>query len=78
MKLITKVVVDHFRSIRHQEIGDFSNFTSLAGLNNSGKSNLLRAVNAFFSGHTDICDPLDFQRDYFCHDARSKKPSAYR
>ncbi|MCD6327176.1 AAA family ATPase [bacterium] len=73
MKLITKVVVDHFRSIRHQEIGDFSNFTSLAGLNNSGKSNLLRAVNAFFSGHTDICDPLDFQRDYFCHDARSKK-----
>jgi AAA15 family ATPase/GTPase len=50
MKLITEITVDHFRSIRAQKIGDLGHFTAIAGLNNSGKSNLLRALHAFFQG----------------------------
>lgn len=52
MKLITGVMVDHFRSIRNQEIGDLGHFTAIAGLNNSGKSNLLRALYVFFRNAT--------------------------
>ena len=73
MKLITKVSVDHFRSIRGQQIGELGHFTALAGPNNSGKSNLLRALHAFFQNQTDAGVPFDFMRDYFCHDLKMKK-----
>ena len=73
MKLITEVTVDHFRSIRGQSIGDLGHFTALAGLNNSGKSNLLRALNLFFQNQTDIGIPFDFIHDYFCHDLKMRK-----
>jgi predicted ATP-dependent endonuclease of OLD family len=73
MKLITEVTVDHFRSIRAQKIGDLGHFTVIVGLNNSGKSNLLRALHAFFQNKTDVDLPFDFMRDYFCHDMNTKK-----
>ena len=73
MKLITKVVIDHFRSIRDQQIGELGHFTALAGLNNSGKSNLLRALHAFFYNQTDVSVPFDFSNDYFCHEIKTKK-----
>lgn len=73
MKFITEVAVDHFRSIRNQKIGDLGHFTALAGLNNSGKSNLLRALHVFFNNQTDASMPFNFNRDYFCHDLKTKK-----
>jgi len=73
MKLITEVCVDHFRSIRSQKIGDLGHFTALAGLNNSGKSNLLRALHAFFQNQTDVGLPFDFTHDYYFHDLKTKK-----
>ena len=73
MKLITEVSMDHFRSIRGQGIGDIGHFTALAGLNNSGKSNLLRALNLFFQNQTDIGAPFDLTRDYFCHDLKRRR-----
>jgi len=73
MKLITEVAIKNFRSIRDQRIGDFGNLTALAGLNNSGKSNFLRALHAFFRNQTDTGLAFDFMRDYYCHDLKSKK-----
>lgn len=73
MKLITEIVVDHFRSIRTQHLQFLGNFTAFAGLNNSGKSNLLRALHLFFNNQTDSDTPFDFSRDYYCHDLSLKK-----
>lgn len=73
MKIITEVSVDHFRSIKEQRITDLGDFTALAGLNNSGKSNLLRALHLFFTNNTDADVPFDFDRDYYSHHIKSRK-----
>jgi hypothetical protein len=66
MKLIRSVQVDCFRSINRAKLDGLGNFSVLAGPNNAGKSNFLRALCAFF---TDTCDgqtqQLDMQRDYY-------------
>jgi predicted ATP-dependent endonuclease of OLD family len=53
MKLLTNIRIEGFRSIREAEIELDSDLTAFAGLNNSGKSNVLRALNAFFNDETD-------------------------
>ena len=73
MKLISKISVDHFRSIKSDEIRDLGEFTALAGLNNSGKSNVLRALSAFFTGHTDSGVPLVHNSDYYRYELKTKK-----
>jgi len=73
MKLISNIEVDHFRSIQEAKRILFGNFTAFAGLNNAGKSNILRALHAFFTNNTDIGVPLDYKQDYYRNDLRSKK-----
>ncbi len=73
MKLISKICVDHFRSIRRAEIESFGNFTAFAGLNNAGKSNVLRAMNAFFTGYTDADTKIEYKNDYYRNDLASKQ-----
>ncbi len=73
MKLLTKVQIEGFRSIRSVEIEPLADFTSFAGLNNSGKSNVLRALNAFFNDETDPGQPVNVDADYFRPDLRKKK-----
>lgn len=73
MKLISKVSIESFRSIRKDRVEDLGDLTAIAGLNNSGKSNLLRALNAFFSGETDPSSPLTVDDDFFRPDLRKKK-----
>lgn len=73
MKLISKIFVDHFRSIRQTEIESLGNFTAFAGLNNAGKSNILRALNTFFTGYTDSDLIIEYKRDYYRKDLASKK-----
>ncbi len=68
MKLISKIYIDHFRSIRQAEIESLGNFTAFAGLNNAGKSNVLRALNAFFTGCTDINTKIEYKKDYYRND----------
>ena len=48
-------------------------FTAFAGINNSGKSNVLRALNAFFNGHTDLGQRLNVDDDYYRPDLKLKK-----
>jgi predicted ATPase len=64
LRLISSVEVETFRSIRRGTVDDLGDFTALAGLNNSGKSNLLRALNAFFTGHSEPGRQVTFGVDY--------------
>ena len=73
MKLISEVEIKGFRSIQNCKLEGLADFTVFAGLNNSGKSNFLRALNAFFNDQTDLEASLDVDSDYFRPDLRKKK-----
>lgn len=73
MKLISQIEIKGFRSIRSINLSGMDDFTTFAGLNNSGKSNVLRALNAFFNGQTDEGKQLDVDSDYFRPDLKLKK-----
>lgn len=73
MKLVDKIEVRGFRSLRDVSVSGLGDLSSFAGLNNSGKSNLLRALNAFFTGETDPGTPIDVDTDYFRPDLKRKK-----
>jgi hypothetical protein len=60
---ITSIRVINFRSLVDLHI-DFSIYTALVGLNDAGKSNVLRALNLFFNQETDVDEPLVFERDF--------------
>ena len=60
---ITKIEIRNFRSVQSLTIapGDLS---VLVGKNDSGKSNVLRALNLFFTGKTAPNGELDFNADH--------------
>lgn len=78
MILISKIEIDGFRSIRKAVIDGLGTLTVFAGLNNSGKSNVLRALNAFFNSETDPGQFIDVDRDYFRPDLTKKKRKRIR
>ena len=69
MKLISRIALEGFRSIKNSNdsLNEIGNFTAFAGLNNSGKSNILRSLNCFFNNQTDPNVPLIFRNDYYRH-----------
>ena len=71
---ISSVRVTNFRSLVDLHV-DFTVYTALVGLNDAGKSNVLRALNLFFNQETDIDEPLVFERD-FSQKARVGKKKA--
>lgn len=65
MRLVTGLAIDNFRSIRRLHIADTDAYTPIIGLNSTGKSNILRALNLFFNGYLDEArTPLELERDY--------------
>lgn len=78
MKIISGVSIEGFRSIRTGSIEDLGHLTAIAGLNNSGKSNLLRALNAFFTGDVEPGSSLRVSRDYYRPDLSKKKARRIR
>lgn len=64
MKLIRCVEVERFRSLERVELSDLSDIVALVGPNNSGKSNVLRALGLFFNDEVEPGTFLDFSRDY--------------
>lgn len=60
---ITRIKVKNFRSLVDAEIFP-TNYTVLVGPNDSGKSNVLRALNLFFNQQTDVGQSLVFDQDY--------------
>ena len=61
--IITKIVIENFRSIKKQQI-DCSSMNVFTGLNDAGKSNILKALNLFFTRQTDFLTPLKFDNDF--------------
>jgi hypothetical protein len=74
MKLIKAVQVDNFRSIRSALASDIDEYTPIVGLNSSGKSNVLRALNLFFNGRVDdLHSSIDMTRDLSDYVPQGKK-----
>lgn len=65
MKIISKIAIRDFRSVHDAEVTELGNLTALAGLSSSGKSNVLRALNAFFTGEVEPGKPLVVSRDHY-------------
>lgn len=73
MIAIQDVEISRFRSIRDSKLRNLQDFSVLAGLNNSGKSNFLRALNLFFTGRPDPDTSFDLARDYYRGELSAKK-----
>ncbi|GLK91597.1 ATP-dependent nuclease [Pseudomonas turukhanskensis] len=63
MAKIRSVLIKNFRSIVELEV-NAQDLTIIVGDNDSGKSNILRALNLFFNGHTNPDTPFNFTNDY--------------
>lgn len=80
MKLIEKIEITHFRSFLgtpkrfETVINNLLDLNIFSGSNDSGKSNVLRALNVFFNDEIATGTPLDFERDFFW----GKKDAAHR
>ena len=65
MRLLTGFEIENFRSVRRLRVHELDSYSPIIGLNSSGKSNILRALNLFFNGHLDeVRTPLELERDY--------------
>lgn len=80
MKIIEQVEIKHFRSFLgtpnpYEAIAEnLSDLNIFSGANDSGKSNILRALNLFFNNEISPRAPLEFDRDFFI----SKKDSSHK
>lgn len=63
MIVIQRIKIKNFRSIVDETI-DLTDFNCFVGKNDSGKSNVLKALNLFFNNETDHATPFDFKSDY--------------
>jgi len=64
MTLIDSIQIKYLRSIHSLTLKDLFPLVVLAGANDVGKSNILKALNLFFNGNVDWQTQLDFQRDF--------------
>lgn len=60
---ISSIRIKDFRSIRNETITP-KDFNIFVGLNDAGKSNVLKALNLFFNGETDYGCKFSFERDF--------------
>ncbi|WP_417461028.1 ATP-dependent nuclease [Kordiimonas sp.] len=63
LPLIEKIEIKYFRSIHDVTLNRCERINIITGGNDSGKSNVLRALNLFFSNQTDFDIPYDFEKD---------------
>lgn len=70
--VINKIRIKNFRSIVDETIYA-DNFNCFVGKNDSGKSNVLKALNLFFNNKTDFNTDFDFNSDYSKFAKRSAK-----
>lgn len=60
---IASIRIKNFRSIRNEIIAT-KDFNIFVGLNDAGKSNVLKALNLFFTGETDYGKKFSFENDF--------------
>ncbi len=70
MKIIEKIEIKSFRSFGNRkknktQITKIEDLNIFSGSNDSGKSNILRALNLFFNKRTNLEDFLVFSNDFF-------------
>ncbi len=70
MKIIEKIEIKSFRSFGNRkksktQIQKIEDLNIFSGANDSGKSNILRALNLFFNKRTNLDDFLEFNNDFF-------------
>ncbi|WP_237062475.1 ATP-dependent nuclease [Microbulbifer zhoushanensis] len=69
---ITKIDIHNFRSARDLSINP-ARLAVLVGKNDSGKSNILRALNLFFNGKTDQENYFNFSVDHNIHNKPNRR-----
>ena len=76
MQIITKIEIRKFRSIKSlTHTLQPSDLNIFVGQNDQGKSNVLRALNLFFNGETDVGQKFRFSDDYCYHANKGKGTS---
>jgi len=78
MKLVLRIEVSNFRSIRQVKLENLGDFSAFVGLNNSGKSNFLRALNAFVTDDVEPGQPLRVESDHYRSAVRSRRKKIIR
>lgn len=78
MQLIEKIEIKSFRSFGNQkknktQIVNLKDLNIFSGGNDSGKSNILRALNLFFNQKTNLEDFINFNKDFFKPEKQFKK-----
>ena len=71
MRLIKRIEVNYLRSIYSANLDQIGDLNLFFGRNDSGKSNILRALNLFFNEESDPRSEFDFDIDM--SDLRKKK-----
>ena len=64
MQLIDEIEISYFRSFYKFKLRDLQNLNVIFGKNDSGKSNVVRALSLFFSGEMDNGIPYDFETEF--------------
>jgi predicted ATPase len=64
MHFLTRVMIKDFRSIADADVFLPGDVTPIVGLNGSGKSNFMRALNLFFNNAVEGGEPLRLRRDF--------------
>ncbi len=70
MKLIKQIEIKNFRSFGNRKKESYkvykvTDLNIISGANDSGKSNILRALNLFFNGQTNLNEFFNFERDFY-------------
>ncbi|WP_394699778.1 AAA family ATPase [uncultured Pseudodesulfovibrio sp.] len=63
MNIIEKIEINYFRSAYSVTLSDLKDITTLIGENDSGKSNILKALNLFFNNDTELNSVFNFFDD---------------
>lgn len=64
MIVIESITIRYFRSVYTVNLKECKDLTVIAGKNDVGKSNILKALNLFFNQQTDYMNSFSFQDDY--------------
>lgn len=74
MSVIKQIQVSGFRSLRRARLDDLDEYMPVIGMNGTGKSNLLRALNLFFNGTPEVEEQtLDLAADFTDHLKQKKR-----
>lgn len=63
MKIISKIEINYFRSTYSVDLKKINDLNVLIGGNDSGKSNVLKALNLFFNNETELGQGFFFMDD---------------